>query len=115
MRKNKSLLVISEDNLITKIIKSLKTFLKIKQDKEENEINNRTAVVLTTEKIAGKVKRNISDIEAKIAQDISFINTLNEEELDSLNEYYDNRIGELENILSSKKSEYYKFISAKKV
>ncbi|MBO5477880.1 MAG: hypothetical protein J6A15_09035 [Clostridia bacterium] len=117
MRKNSGLLVVSEDNLITKIIKSLKSFLKIKQDKEE--VSNRTAVVLTEEKIERKVKRNIgydelSKMEEKALQDISYIDKLDEEELNSLDEYYDMRLNELENILNDKKSRYYKLISTKR-
>lgn len=115
MRKNSGLLVVSEDNLITKIIKSLKSFLKIKQDKEE--VSNRTAVVLTEEKI--EIKRNIgydelSKMEEKTLQDISYIDNLDEDELNSLDEYYDMRLNELENILNDKKSRYYKLISTKR-
>lgn len=117
MRKSSSLLVVSEDNLITKIIKSLKNFLKKKQDKEE--ISNRTAVVLTEEKIERKLKKSISyddlvKMEEKALQDISYIDNLDEEELNSLDEYYDMRVNELENILNDKKSRYYKLISAKR-
>lgn len=118
MRKNSGLLVVSEDNLITKIIKSLKSFLKIKQDKEE--VSNRTAVVLTEEKIERKFKKNIgyddlSKMEEKALQDISYIDSLDEDELNSLDEYYDMRLNELENILNDKKSRYYKLISTKRV
>lgn len=117
MRKSSSLLVVTEDNLITKIIKSLKSFLKIKQDKEE--VSNRTAIVLTEEKIERKIKKaisydDLSKIEEKTLLDISYIDNLDEEELNSLDEYYDMRLNELEGILNDKKSRYYKLISAKR-
>ena len=116
MRKNNSLLIVSEDNLITRIIKSLKKFLKIKEDKEE--IYNRTAVVLTTEKIERNIRENISlenlkKVEDKVLKDISYIDKLNEDELDSLDDYYDIRISELEAILNDKKSKYYKLVSSR--
>ena len=50
MRKTRSLAVVSEDNLITKIIKSLKNFLKVKQDNKE-EVINRRAMVIKSEKM----------------------------------------------------------------
>lgn len=118
MKNGNGLLVVSEDNFITKIIRSLKNFLKIRQDKEE--VCNRTAVVLTEEKIERRIKRNLSfedlnKLEEKILQNVSYIDNLNEDELNSLDDYYDIRISELENILSDTKSKYYKLMSAKKI
>ena len=113
MRKSKSLLVVSEESWITKIINSLKRILKIKQDKEE--VVNRTAIVLTEEKIERRIKNNISDIEEKVIKDISYVDNLNEEELNYLDEMYDIKINELESILNDKKSKYYKLASAKKI
>lgn len=118
MKNNNGLLVVSEDNFITKIIKSLKNFLRIKQDKEE--ICNRTAVVLTEEKIERRIKRNLSfedlsKLEEKIINDISYIDNLNEDELNCLDEYYDMRINELECILADVKSKYYKVMSSKRM
>lgn len=114
MRKDRSLTVISEDNLITKIIKSLKSFLKIKQAKEET--SNRTANVITTEKIKVNIKKEIGfeelkRMEEKVLSDITYIDSLNEDELNSLNDYYDSRINELEHSLSDKKSKYFKLMS----
>ncbi len=121
MRKNRSLAVVSEDNLINKIIRSLKNFLCFKQNTQKEEIINRRALVIEEEKIQVKSKKNITNedlhkIEEEISKDISYINNLDEDELNSLEEYYDNRINELESILNNKKSNYYKLISsAKKV
>ncbi len=119
MKREKSLLVVSDDNLITRIIRSLKSFLKIKQCKVE-EVSNRTAEVITSEKIQLKLKKDIGieelqRIEENILNDISYINVLNEEELNLLDGYYDTRINELENLLNEKKSKYYKLISAKRI
>ena len=50
MGKNRSLAVVSEDSLITKIIKSLKNFLMRKQENEP-EVVNRRAMVIKEEKI----------------------------------------------------------------
>lgn len=114
MRKDSSLTIISEENLITKIIRSLKSFLRIKQKKEEP--SNRTANVITTEKIKVNIKREIGAeelrrMEEKILSDITYIDSLNEDELNSLDEYYDSRIAELEHSLSDKKSKYFKLMS----
>lgn len=119
MKKNRSLAVVPEDSLITKIIKSLKNFLKIKQDNKE-EIINRKAMVIKEEKIERKTKRSItvddlSKMEEKILNDITYINDLNEDELNSLDEYYDSRISELESILNDKKSRYFKLISSRRI
>ena len=110
MRKDNSLTIISEENLITKIIRSLKSFLRIKQTKEEP--SNRTASVITAEKIKVNIKREIGAeelrrMEEKILADISYIDSLNEDELNSLDDYYDSRIAELEHSLSDKKSKYF--------
>ena len=120
MRKNRSLLVIYEDNLITKIIKSLKSFLKMKQESQQEVINNRTAVVLKEEKIERKIKKELSNdelgkMEEMVLEDASYIDKLDEDELNSLDEYYDFRINELEGILNDKKSKYYKLISARRI
>lgn len=116
MKRDRSLTIVSEDNLITKIIKSLKNFLRIRKDRDKEETINRTANVITTEKIEIKVKRNLGyeelgRIEEKIMSDISYIDSLNEDELNSLDEYYDGRLAELEHILSDKKSKYFKIMS----
>lgn len=114
MKKNKSLLVISEETLITKIIKSLKKFLKIKQDK--NEVSNRTAEVITSEKIERKyshylTQEELMSIDEKVISDSSYIDILDENELSSLEEYYDMKIKELEHTLTDKKSKYFKVMS----
>lgn len=119
MKKNRSLAVVSEDSLITKIIKSLKNFLKVKQDNKE-EVINRKAMVIQEEKIERRVKRSITNadlnqMDEKISKDISYINNLNEDELNSLDDYYDSRISELEAILNDKKSRYFKLISSKRM
>ncbi len=119
MKKNRSLAVVSEDSLITKIIKSLKNFLKVKQDNKE-EVINRRAMVIQEEKIERRLKRSItnadlSQMDEKISKDISYINSLNEDELNSLDDYYDSRISELEAILNDKKSRYFKLISSKRM
>ncbi len=116
MKKDRSLTIISEDNLITKIIKNLKNFLRIKKDRDKEETNNRTASVITTEKIEVNVKRELGyeelgRMEEKIMSDISYIDSLNEDELNSLDDYYDVRLAELEHILSDKKSKYFKIMS----
>jgi len=82
MKKNRSLAVVSEDSLITKIIKSLKNFLKVKQDNKE-EVINRRAMVIQEEKIERRLKRSItnadlSQMDEKISKDISYINSLND-------------------------------------
>lgn len=115
MKRDNSLTIVQEDNLITKIIKSLKRFLRIKQDKEEYS-SNRTANVITSEKIEVKVKRDLSleelnRMEEKVLSDITYIDSLNENELNSLDDYYDTRIKELEQSLSDKKSKYFKLMS----
>ncbi len=56
MRRERSLLVINNDNIISKIIKSLKNFFGIKQE-EIKEDCNRTAKILKEEKIERKIKR----------------------------------------------------------
>ncbi len=114
MKKNKSLLVISEETLITKIIKSLRNFLRIKQDK--NETSNRTAEVITSEKIDRKYKHYLTQdelisIDEKVLSDSSYIDILDENELSSLDEYYDMKIKELEQTLTDKKSKYFKVMS----
>ena len=119
MKKNRSLAVVSEDSLITKIIKSLKNFLKVKQDNKE-EVINRRAMVIQEEKIERRLKRSItnadlSQMDEKISKDISYINSLNEDELNSLDDYYDSRISDLEAILNDKKSRYFKLISSKRM
>lgn len=119
MRKNRSLAVVSEDNLITKIIKSLKNFLKVKQENKE-EIVNRKAMVITEEKIDRKIKRSITvgdlnQMEENIAKDIKYIENLTEDELNLLDEYYDSRINELESILNDKKSKYFKLASSRRI
>lgn len=119
MKKNRSLAVVSEDSLITKIIKSLKNFLKVKQGSKE-EVINRKAMVIQEEKIERRVKRSITNadlnqMDEKISKDISYINNLNEDELNSLDDYYDSRISELEAILNDKKSRYFKLISSKRM
>lgn len=55
MRKNRSLAVVSEDNLINKIIRSLKSFLCFKQNTQKEEIINRRALVIEEEKNSSKV------------------------------------------------------------
>lgn len=114
MRKDNSLTVVSEENLITKMIRNLKSFLRIKQSKEES--SNRTANIITAEKIKVNIRREIGAeelkrIEEKILADISYIDSLNEDELNSLDNYYDLRIAELEHNLSDKKSKYFKLMS----
>lgn len=119
MKKNRSLAVVSEDDLINKIIKSLKNFLSFKQNVQKEEIINRKALVIEEEKIQVKSKKNITneqlyEMEEKISKDISYINNLDEDELNSLEDYYNVRINELESVLNEKKSNYYKLISAQK-
>ena len=119
MRKTRSLAVVSEDNLITKIIKSLKNFLKVKQDNKE-EVINRRAMVIKSEKIERSIKADITindlnQMEESISKDITYIDRLNEDEPDSLDEYYDTRINELEAILNDKKSKYFKLVSSKRI
>ena len=99
MRKDNSLTIISEENLITKIIRSLKSFLRIKQTKEELNMKREIG--------AEELRRR----EEKILADVSYIDSLNEDELNSLDDYYDSRIAELEHSLSDKKSKYFKLMS----
>ena len=115
MKKNRSLAVVTEDNLITKIIKSLKNFLRFKQEKGDKEDNlNRRATVIKAEKIVDrKIKRNITyadlaQMEDSISKNIKVIDNLDEEELNMLDEYYDARINELNATLNDKKSNYFK-------
>lgn len=119
MRKNRSLAVVSEDNLINKIIKSLKNFLSFKQNIQKEETINRKALVIEEEKIKMKSKKNITNedlyrMEEKISKDISYIDNLDEDELNSLEEHYNIRINELESVLNDKKSNYFKLISTNK-
>lgn len=119
MGRTRSLAVVSEDNLITKIIKSLKSILKIKQESQDEPIN-RKAMVIKEEKIERKIKKNITigdlkQMEETISKDITYIDNLDEDELSSLDEYYDVRINELESILNDKKSKYFKLASSKKM
>ena len=106
MKNTRSLAVVSEESLITKIIRSLKNFLNIKKEsKEEN--TNRRATVIKTEKIERRASKNITlndlnNLENNISKNIEYINELDEDELDSLDEYYDFRINELESILNDK-------------
>lgn len=119
MKNTRSLAVVSEESLITKIIRSLKNFLNIKKEsKEEN--TNRRATVIKTEKIERKTSKNITlndlnNLENNISKNIDYINELDEDELDSLDEYYDFRINELESILNDKKSKYFKLISSRRI
>ncbi len=115
MRKNKSLTIISEDNLINKIIRSLKSFLRFKQEEKE-EVINRRALVIEEQKIERKIKKDITisdlnQMEQNISKDITYINNLDEDELNSLDEYYDGRIKELESVLNDKKSQVFKMVS----
>lgn len=121
MKKNRSLAVVNEDNLINKIIKSLKTFLKFKQHKEQKEDNlNRRATVIKAEKIIDKkIKRNITyadlaQMEDSISKNMKLIDDLDEEELNMLDDYYDTRINELNATLNDKKSKYFKIASQKR-
>ena len=119
MKNTRSLAVVSEESLITKIIRSLKNFLIIKKEsKEEN--TNRRATVIKTEKIERRASKNITlndlnNLENNISKNIDYINELDEDELDSLDEYYDFRINELESILNDKKSKYFKLISSRRI
>lgn len=115
MRKNNSLLVVTEENLISRIIKNLKSFLRIKQTNDEED-TNRTAEVITAEKIKVNYQKDITQeelnrIDAKVLADITYIDSLNENELDSLDEFYDLKIQELEYSLTDKKSKYFKVMS----
>lgn len=121
MKKNRSLAVVNEDNLISKIIKSLKTILNFKQHKEQKEDNlNRRATVIKAEKIVDKkIKRNITyadlaQMEENISKNRKVIDDLNEEELNMLDEYYDARINELNATLNDKKSNYFKIATKKR-
>ncbi len=119
MKKERSLLVVNNDNIISKIIKSLKNFFGIKQE-EIKEDCNRTAKILKEEKIERKIKRELTledleNIENSIKENIDYIDGLDEDELESLDEYYDIRINELESMLNDKKSGYYKLVSAAKL
>lgn len=121
MKKNRSLAVVTEDNLITKIIKSLKNFLRFKQEKDDKEDNlNRRATVIKAEKIVDrKIKRNITyadlaQMEDSISKNIKVIDNLDEEELNMLDEYYDARINELNATLNDKKSNYFKIATKKR-
>ena len=116
MGRNRSLTVVSEDNLITKIIKSLKNFL-MKKEQPKPESMNRRAMVIKEEKIERKLKKNITlgdlnQIEENISKDINYINKLDEEELDLLDDYYSSKINEMEEILNQKYSDKY-FIEIK--
>ena len=120
MKKNRSLAVVTEDNLITKIIKSLKNFLRFKQEKDDKEDNlNRRATVIKAEKIVDrKIKRNITyadlaQMEDSISKNIKLIDDLDEDELNMLDEYYDTRINELNATLNDKKSNYFKIATKK--
>lgn len=121
MKKNRSLAVVTEDNLITKIIKSLKNFLKFKQGKDDKEDNlNRRATVIKAEKIVDrKIKKNITyadlaQMEDSISKNIKLIDDLDEDELNMLDEYYDARINELNATLNDKKSNYFKIATKKR-
>ncbi len=119
MKRERSLLVVNDDNIISKIIRNLKKFLGIKQEEYKEECN-RTAPIIKEEKIERKIKRNFSvedlaSIESNVSNNIDYIDNLNEDELDSLDEYYDIRINELEAMLNDKKSGYYKLVSASKM
>ncbi len=121
MKKNRSLAVVTEDNLITKIIKSLKNFLRFKQEKDDKEDNlNRRATVIKAEKIVDrKIKRNITyadlaQMEDSISKNIKLIDDLDEDELNMLDEYYDTRINELNATLNDKKSNYFKIATKKR-
>ena len=121
MNKNASLAVVTEDNLITKIIKSLKNFLRFKQEKDDKEDNlNRRATVIKAEKIVDrKIKRNITyadlaQMEDSISKNIKLIDDLDEDELNMLDEYYDTRINELNATLNDKKSNYFKIATKKR-
>ena len=121
MKKNRSLAVVTEDNLITKIIKSLKNFLRFKQGKDDKEDNlNRRATVIKAEKIVDrKIKKNItyadlSQMEDSISKNIKLIDDLDEDELNMLDEYYDARINELNATLNDKKSNYFKIATKKR-
>lgn len=121
MKKNRSLAVVNEDNLISKIIKSLKTILNFRQHKEQKEDNlNRRATVIKAEKIVDKkIKRNITyadlaQMEENISKNRKVIDDLNEEELNMLDEYYDARINELNATLNDKKSNYFKIATKKR-
>ena len=119
MGRNRSLTVVSEDNLITKIIKSLKNFL-MKKEQPKPESMNRRAMVIKEEKIERKLKKNITlgdlnQIEENISKDINYINKLDEEELDLLDDYYSSKINEKEKNINKKKSQYFKAVSAKKI
>ena len=121
MKKNRSLAVVTEDNLITKIIKSLKNFLRFKQEKDDKEDNlNRRATVIKAEKIVDrKIKRNITyadlaQMEDSISKNIKLIDDLDEDELNMLDEYYDTRINELNATLNAKKSNYFKIATKKR-
>ena len=121
MKKNRSLAVVTEANLITKIIKSLKNFLRFKQEKGDKEDNlNRRATVIKAEKIVDKkIKRNITyadlaQMEDSISKNIKVIDNLDEEELNMLDEYYDARINELNATLNDKKSNYFKIATKKR-
>ena len=84
MKNTRSLAVVSEESLITKIIRSLKNFLNIKKEsKEEN--TNRRATVIKTEKIERRASKNITlndlnNLENNISKNIDYINELDEDE-----------------------------------
>lgn len=119
MKQTRSLAVVAEDSLITKIIKSLKKFLKIKQENKNEDIN-RKAMVIKSEKIERKIKRDITindlnQMEENISKNIAYVDNLSEEELKILDEYYDMRINELESVLNDKKSKYFKLVSSRRI
>lgn len=119
MKQTRSLAVVAEDSLITKIIKSLKKFLKIKQENKNEDIN-RKAMVIKSEKIERKIKRDITindlnKMEENISKNIAYVDNLSEEELKILDEYYDMRINELESVLNDKKSKYFKLVSSRRI
>lgn len=119
MRRERSLLVVNNDNIISKIIKSLKKFLGINQEEVKEEIN-RTAPIIKEEKIERKIRKNftledLESIESNVSNNIDYIDNLDEDALESLDEYYDIRINELETILNDKKSGYYKLVSASRM
>ena len=107
MKNTRSLAVVSEESLITKIIRSLKNFLNIKKESKEENTNRRASKNITL--------NDLNNLENNISKNIDYINELDEDELDSLDEYYDFRINELESILNDKKSKYFKLISSRRI
>lgn len=115
MNKNKNLLAVSQDNLITRIIRNLRKLLSSKQKQEDNIKENRKAEVIGLEKLDIKGNYNITDDVIKKLETnenyVDYIDKLNENELNILNSYYEDKIGEIEDILLNEKSNYYKMIS----